>query len=433
MDYKEELARLPWNTSKEGFKVHEISKKVLGLDDREPNAVEKSALGLMDGLLTNTAHNEVYDINIGYVRSFIGDRLISDLKQELENQIVRAEESKSDDFFILRLIDSYDKFLNSGLVQAKEAVNLVVNSIDEELSKGFPEQYSDELFTAYFDADDPRVPSYTVNFKELDRFDRCVRDFMCERLVEEMNTNDEDISFKGLDNPRALLYRDNFLKGTVNGKTFPEFVMNRMEIQRGSADDGLRAEVVFDIVYESKDKKDVILDAGCRRAMLLLEKTQFFNEYSKKLETKEDLLELVKQLKEKPYCREPDVLKRYPEAGIVENFDIRDSRKYLYRKFSKTPKMHFYARRMLAETKKQFYNKGVFGAKDYLSHIISDGIVHKEIREACDYIKKACLYLEREHEHTKSDENSVPKNVKHSLKLRRILPRKEKREDEITL
>ena len=395
MDYKEELARLPWFTPKEPIVLRSISKKVLGLENEYLSPMERNALGVMDGLLANMAHNDVYDINIGYVKSFIGDRLISDLKQEFEKQIASAED-KEDDSLALHLQDYYDNFLSSGVAKNQQVIRFVANKIEEELSKSIPERYSEELFTAYFDVDDPRVPSYTVNYKELSGFDKCVRDFICKRLVEDIHIKGNDFSFKGLDNPIALLYRNNFIRGTVDGKTFPEYVEEQRRSQKGSADDGLRSEISFDIAFQAKDRGKAILEAGCRRAMLLLSKVPFFAENSQKLINKEDIMELVTQLKEKPYTREPEVLKRYPELGIVENFDIRDARKYLYRKFAAKPTIHFYARKLLAQTKTNFEKKGIVGAKDYLSYIISDGIIYKELRETCEYIKKTCFSLEKE-------------------------------------
>ena len=426
MDYKEELARLPWNTPKESIALRGISKRVLGLDKEYLNPMERTALGVMDGVLANMAHNGVYDLNIGYVKGFIGDRLVSDLKLAFENQIAAAK-TKEDNFLALHLVDSYDNFLNSDLGQAKNVLQFVSDKIDEELSKSSTERVSDELFASYFDVDDPRVPSYTVNYKELEGFDKCVRDFICERLVEEMNTKGNDFSFKGIDNPRALLYRDNFIQGTVDGKSFPEFVEEKRRTQRGSADDGLRSEISFDIAFQAKDREKAILEAGCRRAMLLLSKVPFFGEDSNRLNTKENVVELVQQLKEKPYTREPAVIKRYPEPGLIENFAIRDARKYLYDKFVNQPVMYFNARRMLAETKKHFFKKGVSGAKDYLSYIMSDKIIHKDLRETCHYIKSSCLYLEREREKDISRED-----IKKVL-YRNGLHRKNEKENEIAM
>ena len=426
MDYTKELARLPWNTPKEFIALRGISKKVLGLDKEYLNPMERTALGVMDGLLANMAHNGVYDLTIGYVKSFIGDRLVSDLKLAFENQITAAE-TKEDTSLALHLVDSYDNFLNLDLNQAKNVLQFVSDKIDEELSKSSIERVSDELFASYFDVDDPRVPSYTVNYKELEGFDKCVRDFMCERLVEEMNTKGNDFSFKGIDNPRALLYRDNFIQGTVDGKSFPEFVEEKRRTQRGSADDGLRSEISFDIAFQAKDREKAILEAGCRRAMLLLSKVPFFNEDSNRLNTKENVLELVQQLKEKPYTREPAVIKKYPEPGLIENFAIRNARKYLYDKFVNQPVMYFNARRMLAETKKHFIKKGVSSAKDYLSYIMADKIIHKDLRETCHYIKSSCLYLEREREKDISKED-----IKKVL-YRNGLHRKNKKENEMAM
>ena len=191
MEYKEELSRIPWKTDREYEALDAFIKETLN----DPNALEpeerllqRRAEQVVEGVLTNAAYQGNHLLKLSDAKTYIVSRSVRELKNDLDRQSVRADKEGNLDLAI-RLADCYHSFLNAGSGMATAIKAVAETRLEEAVAREPQEEHSDELFTAYFDKDDPRVPPYTVNYGELEGFDRCVCAYMRNRIADYIENN----------------------------------------------------------------------------------------------------------------------------------------------------------------------------------------------------------------------------------------------------
>ena len=387
MEYNDVFANIHWGTKNEKREVSSVANQILrnasGFSD-----VRKPATLLLGGLLKQESSRS-YNFDISDIVNYLSDITVSELRKDLNEQLQKAE-GNTEEFN--RLSDCYHSFLVAGDRKANDILNFLNDGLMKECDRSPIEEHSEELFKAYFDKDDSRVPSYTVNFAELEGFDSFVRDFMCESLLDKMYDM-ENVTMGNI-SPENLA--KNLLSQKPNGKDFMELLEKQMA-ERDTDGIYLKNDVNFNVAIgvKGKEREEVIMDAAMRRGTRLLAKTMFFEEGSKVSRSSSDAVSnLIRDLRIKPYTKEPvDLL--YKKNPALETFHVRKARKYLYDNFVGKSDLHLYARRILANSMWGFKKGGINTARSYLQSIETNKIYHQDLRDACKYIDKYCLDSER--------------------------------------
>lgn len=405
MEYNDVFASIHWGTKNEKKELASVANQILrnagGFED-----VRKPATLLLQGLLREKA-SQSYDFGLSDMMAQLSDTSVAELRKDLNKQLRKAELEGSIEEFN-QLSDYYHSFLVAGDRKANDIIHLLNDGLMKEYDRVPTEDHSDELFRAYFDKDDPRVPSYTVNFAELEGFDRFVNRFMCDSIVEK-TYNVEPLPLDTM-SPEALAKE--LFKNKPKGKDFIK-ALNEQIVAKDVDSLQLKHDVMFDVAIgvknEARDK--VILDAAMRRASRLLAKTMFYEEGTKITRSSENALHhLLKDLKSKPYANEPVDL-NYKKQPFVEHFRVRKARKYLYDNFIEKPDLYRYARRILTSSMGEFNRGGITLARKYLQGIETNRIMHQDIRDACEYIDKYCLDSERLLTKAKTKEKMKPPKI----------------------
>ena len=408
MEYKEEIARIHWKTMVEQVEVWQLSEEILNMPEiSRPEDVhwQVGACNIMSGIMTAQAYDkegtllptldDIADVTMAWDENANAD--VDKVKESLRSFIRSSE--KENWGCTQELKEYFNGFLDAGPYESKGILEELNSRVLEASKKPVLEvEKSDDRFNAYFSDRSGIVPSYTCNYQELKGFEKVVRDYMADTIVEALKQDklsDRWLSDNSSDLTKAF-FKENLLNEhmpKLEGKRFIAYLEQKME-----KNEDLREEVE-DILIPSVNRDDTLIDKAERTAALLLDKSLFFNEEHRSMRFNQGLLRgdlefLLCSITEKPYVNEPQKFTR--EAGsVMETYDIRKARKYVYNELGREDGVLARSgRRLLVVTRNYFNHGGLNRAASYLAQMERD-VYLKSLKELCAYVRKQCL--DRQH------------------------------------
>lgn len=412
MEYQDELSKIHWNTPLEEKEMYALTYKMFDIEHSNKKGAslhyELRARELADGILTALAHDDKIDVELSDVNTMYINACneANDLRLLLSGDLQLANRH-NDSFLQERLQSCFSDFMTADKEVSDKTFKVLKKSLQKALSKGFVYEKSDKDFEECFDKNSEKTLPYTLNFSTLDGFDACVRNFIVAQLKDKVR---EGValsidSFKG-NSPSSMA------KYLFSGKAMENIFLENLELHIKSGD--IKAKTDAERIVEmSKIRDEALLHMAERRAAYLLGKTPFYleqaNFHRSNIVQWPEVTELCKELREKPYTREPAILQGRNPANSSESMYIRKARKYIYDNFIDKPNLCNKANRVLYRALHNFKDYHMNIAKDYLTWQ-ANRIQPEELVKFCEFVRDHCF--DRHHEFDRVRLPESPEEIK---------------------
>ena len=397
MNYQDELTKIHWGTPLEEKEMYDLTSSMLNLDKSNKTGLalhyELRARELLDGMLTAMAHDDTINLKLSDVNTYVKScGNANDLHLLLDGDLQLAN-AKNDEFLENRLKSCYQDFMTANDDEAEKTFKALKISLQKALNRSLNIIKDDKEFEEYFDKNSQKTFPYMLNYSTLDGFDACVRNFMVAQ-IKDLSKDDGFLDLKSFKENSP----SNLVKFIFSSKSAQNIFLENLELHIKSGDIKVKTDVER-IIEMAKVREEALVHMAERRAAYLLSKTPFFLEQSnyhhKDCLTKQEINELTKELREKPYDREPAVIEGDNASNSTECMYIRKARKYLYDNFIQNETLFQKANRILYRAVRNFEKQHMNVAKEYLSWQ-ANRVKTDEMRDCCLFIRDHCFDRYRE-------------------------------------
>lgn len=397
MNYQNELTQIHWGTELEEKEMYDLTSKMLNINNSTKTGLdlhyEFRARELLDGMLTAMAHDDTIDLKLSDVNAYVQScGNANDLHLLLDGDLQLAN-SKNDTFLENRLKSCYQDFMTANENEAEKTFKALKVSLKNALNRSWNVSKDEKEFEKYFDKNSQKTFPYTLNFSTLDGFDACVRNFVVAQ-VKDLSKNDGFLDLKSFKENSP----SNLAKFLFDSKSTQHIFLENLDLHIQTGDVKVKNDVER-ILDKAKVRDEALLQMAERRAAYLLGKTPFFleqvNYHHKDSVTKQEISELCKELREKPYDREPAIVEGKNASNSAEWMYLRKARKFLFETASQNEMLYNKVNRILYRAFRNFEKHHMNVAKEYLTWQ-SNRANSDEIEKCCLFIRDHCF--DRHHE-----------------------------------
>ena len=412
MEYQDELSKIHWNTPLEEKEMYALTYKMFDIEHSNKKGAslhyELRARELADGILTALAHDDKIDVELSDVNTMYINACneANDLRLLLSGDLQLANRH-NDSFLQERLQSCFSDFMTADKEVSDKTFKALKKSLQKALSKGFVYEKNDKDFEDCFDKNNEKTLPYTLNFSTLDGFDACVRNFIVAQLKDKVRENVALSMDSFQSNSPASM-----AKYLFSGKAAENIFLENLEMHIKSGD--IKAKTDAERIVEmAKIRDEALLHMAERRAAYLLGKTPFYleqaNFHRSSVVQWTEVTELCKELREKPYTREPAILQGRNPGNSSESMYIRKARKYVYDNFIDKLILCNKANRVLYRALHNFKDFHMNIAKDYLTWQ-ANRIQPEELVKFCEFVRDHCF--DRHHEFDRVRLPESPEEIK---------------------